>query len=119
MRKILLNTWVLLSISVFVVGASFIYSLLSCDFTWFARSGSVMAILGLILTIKHSSLSEEQNIDKVMMQRENFAVCMPNQGSEEYNSLYEKYKRYLRDENIGLLLTILGTIIWGYGDAFI
>lgn len=41
---------------------------------------------------------------------------MPEEDSKEYIKALKKARLIMRDEYLGILLTIIGTVIWGYGD---
>lgn len=119
MRNILLNTWVILFVAVFVGGISTCYAFINQDYLWVSRSGSVITVLGLLLTIKHTIFSESRDIHSVVTEKHHYAVYAPERDSEKYQEQIVHAKKIIRDEYIGFCTTIIGTIIWGYGDAII
>ena len=91
---------------------SFALSLYSREWLWFSRAGSIMTICGVILTIRpiirlgiKEWIKEQNTIDG---------------GSFEPTSKEIEADRQSNLDNaasqIGAVLAILGTIIWGYGD---
>lgn len=116
MRNILLNSWILLLLIVSTVAVSLYYSISTNDFTWFGRSGSLATIFGLLLTLKHHILSTSRDIESVVNEKFHYAVWAPSEESPEYQEDIKSAKKILRDEYIGVFVTIAGTIIWGYGD---
>jgi hypothetical protein len=116
MRNVLLHTWVVFLVTISIVSASLFVSVHTSDFAWFGRSGSVMTILGLMLTIKHTIFSDTRDIHKVVMEREHYSVYAPERDSEDYKEHMDKARKSIRDEYIGFTLTIVGTVVWGYGD---
>ena len=83
---------------------------------WFGRSGSIVTVAGLLITLKHSILSNKRTLDDAVMERNRYAKWAPDDDSPEYIAAVAEAKRVLRDEKVGLFLTVIGTAIWGYGD---
>ena len=119
MRNILLNTWVLILLALFVGGVSLWYSIFQQDYLWISRAGSVITVLGLLLTIKHSIFSEYRDIHSIVREKYHYAVYAPERDSEEYKKQIKHTKKIIRDERMGFGTTIVGTIIWGYGDLIV
>ena len=117
MRNIFLNTWVICGLVILISTSSVVYSAFINDFIWLSRSGSVITIFGLLLTLKHNILSENRDIDSIVKEKNHYANNSPKD-----SDLYKEHVKYARkviaDEYIGLSLTIVGTFIWGYGDLF-
>jgi hypothetical protein len=116
MRNVLLHRLMILVVTISIVIVSLFVSFYTLDFAWFGRAGSVMTILGLMLTIKHTILSDTRDIHKVVMARQHYSVFAPERDSDSYREHMEMARNSIRDEYIGFTLTILGTVIWGYGD---
>jgi len=116
MRNILLNTWLVLIVTASIFSVSLFVSINTAEFGWVGRSGSVITILGLLLTIKHTIFSDTRDIHKVVMERQHYAVWAPDRDSDAYKEHMELARKSIRDEYVGFTLTIIGTIIWGYGD---
>lgn len=96
--------------------ASLWYAIQVNDFLWVSRSGSVITVLGIMLTIKHSIFSNARDLQSVVREKNHYAVFAPDQSSDMYREHEAHAKIVIRDEYLGASLTIFGTIIWGYGD---
>lgn len=116
MRNLLLNTWVIVAIMAAVGGSSFWYAFETSDFLWVSRSGSILTVLGIMLTIKHNIFSESRDLNSVVNEKNHYAVWAPDKNSDEYRKQVEHAKVVLRDEYLGAGLTLTGTVLWGYGD---
>ena len=116
MRNIILHTGFLLFIATTVGLVSFIYSISSEDFSWVSRAGSIITIFGVLLTLKHHILSESRDIHSIVMEKRHYAKWAPKEEDEEYQKDIESSRIIMRDEYMGVALTVFGTVIWGYGD---
>jgi hypothetical protein len=85
MYKILLKTWVMCTLSIITLLVSLAYSLFTQDPQWIGRSGSIITIIGLLLTMKNSVLSSSRDIENVMNEKFHYAVYAPQKDSQEYN----------------------------------
>ena len=112
-----LSTRKALLFSVIVVAGGIWLSLKMEDWSWFSRSGSLIVIIGVLLT---SSQIIENN-RKLKMRRlrhdynfnRDFADDIKKQTLERSRSLDEDiWENGLR----GLYLLVSGTLIWGFGD---
>jgi hypothetical protein len=104
------TTWILLSIS-------FISTLIIPDllialkpegesiYQWFSRSGAIMTIFALYAANLTNRLSTEINRDIIEEELVN------HDGTRMFK------KRLWVTDALVLVLTVVGTIIWGYGDA--
>jgi uncharacterized membrane protein YuzA (DUF378 family) len=74
---------------------------------WFGRSGAITTVFSLLVV---STLNEGLR-----------NLWIPGQLADlEKIAVHEQYKpRFNWCENIALVLTIIGTIIWGYGDLLL
>jgi hypothetical protein len=84
------------------------------DWMWFARSGAVLTLLGLVLASR-----------KILIARADLLALlgeMERADGAERTARLESFKRLQRDldrqvmEKAGFGLLIAGTIIWGFGD---
>ena len=116
MRNIILNTWLLIVIMVVVSVSSIYFSIINQDYSFFSRSGSIVTMLGILLTVKHSILSESRGVTSILMEKNHYCVYMPQEDSQEYQNALRKSQLIMLDEYLGISLTIIGTVIWGYGD---
>ena len=116
MRETILRTWVIVSLALFLLIGSYSYATISEQSLWFGRAGSATTILGLLLTIKHTILAGSRDIHKIIMEKKHYAVWAPDRESDVYKEDMKFAKHVLRDEYTGLIVTVIGTIVWGYGD---
>lgn len=116
MRDALLNTWVLTAVAVAVLALSVIASATSGHWHWFGRAGSVTTVVGLLLMVKHAILAASRDRHDVVMEKNHFANFAPERDSPEYRLAEQNASRVLRDEKLGLIFTLIGTVVWGYGD---
>lgn len=74
--------------------------------TWWQRSGAPIAVFAFLAQNKASWL-------KSLLSAGSF-------GSEELTELRKKYYRWqVRGNNAAIVLTVVGTIVWGYGDKLL
>ena len=109
-RKALFLSFIASAISVWL-------SLRLDDWSWFARSGSIIVIIGIFLT----STQIIENSKRLHIRRRHH----DNNFGRDYASDIKHHKledSRQHDEDVwesglkGLYLLIVGTIIWGYGD---
>jgi len=73
---------------------------------WFQRSGSLTVIFAVWFEYNLSKINEHINLSGIVI--------------DEQQALSEKYSfRYKSAQYIGVVLAIMGTIIWGYGDLLV
>ena len=116
-RHVLLSTrWAAL-LSLIVSGSSITFSLSTGDWNWFARSGSLVVIIGIFLT----STQVIENSSRLRSRRTHHLKNFDRDYAEE--SRKESLSRFrILDEDLwenglrGFYLLVIGTLIWGYGD---
>ena len=106
---------VLFSVAVFVVGV--LFSLARDDWSWFARSGSIIVIIGIFLTssqiIENSRRLKLRRNHRHQNFHRDYAEDIKRETLERSRSLDEDiWENGLR----GLYLLVIGTLIWGFGD---
>lgn len=116
MKDYLLNTWFVVILICAVAAISLYCSFQLSDFSWFGRSGSIITIFGILLTIKHSIFSPSRDSAAVVRETQSYAKFAPEKDSDIYKEQLASAKTVIRDEYIGFTITIVGTGIWGYGD---
>lgn len=112
-----LTTQKALILSIAVLALSIWLSIRYQDWIWFSRSGSIIVIIGIVLTSSHI-IENSSKLHARRRQRDN------NFGRDYADETKQGTLKYSRrhDEDIwesslrGLYLLITGTIIWGYGD---
>lgn len=118
-RDKLLNTWFLLLMILVIAFLSIWKAFGVSDPLWFSRGGALITVLGLLLTVKHSILSSGRDLDSIVNEKFHYAVYAPSPGDERWESDRLQAKKIMRDEYIGIVTTIIGTVIWGYGDLIL
>lgn len=116
MREIFLNTWLLVTLAAAALAASLVGSALTEESHWFARSGAVVTVLGLLLTIKHNVLSSSRDINAIVAEKRHYAYFAPDKDSPVHQKDLQMARHIMRDEYLGLAFTVVGTVVWGYGD---
>ncbi len=87
-----------------VSGYSFYYSAISGEPLWFQRSGSIVVLIGVLITARR--------IVRLGKKYQNEDWSLPDESTEGKRVLLDQ-----RSESIfGPLVAIIGTIVWGYGD---
>lgn len=121
MRNVLINTWAITGVTAVAVSASLYASVVSGDPGWFARAGSVVTVLGLLLLIKHSVLCAGMDLEDAMMEKLHYRRerSPPSPGSSRYLAELAHTRRILLDEFLGFGITLFGTVIWGFGDLLV
>ncbi|PQJ50471.1 hypothetical protein BTO01_24200 [Vibrio jasicida] len=109
----------LLLFNAFSVYLSFIKK----DFNWLAASGGVTTIFGVLLTVSHSVPKTEEDVQNFVgsmfpKSRDGImAEMLPTRGStpsDKKQEMARKATSVLKAEALGLILTIVGTLVWAY-----
>lgn len=112
-----LSTRKALLLSVVVITGGMWFSIELMDWSWFSRSGSLIVIIGILLT----SSQIIENSRKLKIRRSHHELNFNRDFADDINKHTLKRSRDL-DENIwenglrGLYLLVCGTLIWGFGD---
>ena len=115
MRNMLLNTGTF-TITMILVGViSFAYAIHTNEFLWVSRSGSIIIVLGIMLTIRNSNFSNSRALESIVREKNHYAVYALEEDSDLHQQHETKAKLVTRDKCIGAFFTIVGTVIWGYG----
>lgn len=114
-----MRTWVMVLVALSVLGVSVVVAIAARDPEWFARAGSLVTIIGLTLMVKRNLLCVHGNTEEALVEKLHYSPSMPQPGTERYERELARARRILRDEALGLTLSITGTITWGYGDLLI
>ena len=107
-------------LAVVICAASIWLSLQTQQWHWFARSGCVLVVLGILLT----SNQIIENSKRLKQRRTTNHFRFNHDYAEEYRHHKLEYSSLL-EENIwqnglhGLYLLIIGTLIWGFGDLLV
>ena len=84
---------------------SYFYSFGTKPETWFARSGSIMVLLSVIVEYKLAVL-QQNKINRAIQKSSYIGMPARSKLSKEYNYI----------STVTHVFVILGTLIWGYGD---
>ena len=112
-----LSTRKALLLSAIVIAGGIWFSLKQTDWSWFSRSGSLIVIIGILLT----SSQIIENSRKLKIRRSQHDHNFKRDFANEIKEQTLKRSRSL-DEDIwenglrGLYLLVSGTLIWGFGD---
>jgi lysylphosphatidylglycerol synthetase-like protein (DUF2156 family) len=83
------------------------------DWTWFSRSGSLIVIIGIILT-SHQILEHMRNLDR--NRRHDSKFNRDWAAGERQHYIHEDNEYVWTSEKYGLYMLVLGTFVWGFGD---
>lgn len=121
MREILINTWAVAGVVGGITAGSLVFSMMTGEPQWFARSGSIMTVSGLLLLVKHSVLCAGTDLESAMMEKLHYrrGRAPPTPGTDEYEKDMRHTRRILMDEIAGFAMSLVGTVIWGYGDLLL
>jgi len=116
-RHVILSTRkaLLLSITVFIIGVWLSFD--QNDWTWFARSGSMIVVIGIFLT----SSQIIENSRRLKIRRSHHEQNFHRDYAEDIKRGTLERSRSL-DEDIwenglrGFYLLVVGTLIWRFGD---
>jgi hypothetical protein len=128
MKRFATNPLAVLAVATIGVVASTVASVIVDDWVWFQRSGSLLTLAGAVLaaraivrlgrkgttppspfemtTTTGSSYTEDGKL-MVSIKRKPEAVAKERESRRDGNSIV-----------LGFLVTLAGTVIWGYGDLF-
>ncbi len=113
--------WVVYLILIILFTASALISICYKDSTWLSAFGGVMTIFGLLLTVSHSVPKTEDDIKRFIELRfpESRDGIHPELVSEEQQNKIDctreqEANRVLKSEATGLIITIIGTLVWAY-----
>lgn len=112
MNRLLSNSSLLLSLCTIVVGVSLSVSLWSGAWHWFARSGAIATLAGVVLSVRPlirmgllGWVRHQNKIDG------GGAGPTPEELEADRQQLLDA-----RAARLGALLAVAGTLVWAYGD---
>ena len=113
MNKIFSNIYLFLFIGICAASLSFLYSCITQNWDWFSRSGSIVTMTGIILKGKPVFI---MGVEKYI-ESQNIIDCGSILGNtDKEKEANKQLKLDVLGLYIGCFTTILGTLIWGYGD---
>jgi len=118
MRKIFGNNQVMVSAAASFAIVGIVTSICLRDFSWFARFGSVITAVGIILFNRYVILGQDILPDVKMAD-----TGLSSHDPEHYRRVQEPVPRAVVEDQysrkavyFGLWITLAGTVIWGFGD---
>jgi hypothetical protein len=107
------------TMAMLVAVGGLLISLWKHDFTWFARSGSILVAFGLALFSRASVIGEDIKLEVVMEE-----TGLSHLKKEHWNQVGEPVPEWVKEDwetrravgTLGPLVSGLGTLIWGFGD---
>lgn len=110
----LLKPWFLVPFNLGLFLVSLFFSLKTSNFNILAGSGAILSVSGLLLSIKHNLLVEFTDIKKAVGSKKGLGVLSTSDPVEQLKFEVETL-RILKEEKLGVFLTIIGAFIGGYG----
>jgi len=108
-------------LSIFCVISIFV-SIIKKDFAWFSAYGGVATIFGILLTVSHSVPMSKEEINRFLdslFPESRDGILSETESATNREARISKRiseaNRILNSEAIGLIVTIIGTLIWAYG----
>jgi len=109
-KKMILNKFFWLTLSFSVGGLSFFRDLYISQPHWFQRSGSLITVFGIFLGArKFLSIGIRELI------KDEYTIDGGN-ASTDFDKINNEAELNVISCYLGMLLSIIGTIIWGYGE---
>jgi hypothetical protein len=104
---------------IFFNTASIVISYAMRDFNWFAASGGVTTIFGVLLTVSHSVPKTDEDIQNYiasMFPKSRDGILPEEEATEkdQEQTMITAVNKILKTESTGLVITITGTLIWAY-----
>lgn len=99
---------------VFVL-VSFLLALKLQNADLLASSGAVLTVCGIYLSFSHTILLSSKDDHKLMCNKLEYSLFLPDEDSPHYNQQLLRAKQFLYSERIGFGLSVIGTVIWAYG----
>jgi hypothetical protein len=100
-----------------ILGSGCVASISQGDWTWFSRCGSLVVVIGIILT--SSQILEHIRMLKIRQLNSHGEFTRDWAKAERQQTLNDsRFHEEITwtNERSGLLMLITGTLIWGFGD---
>ncbi len=116
MRRRKSVTWRAYLVAAIVLGIGLSASIVTTDWQWFSRSGSIVVVVGILLT-SHQIL---EDIGQLRIRRDSnqhrSAMHDWAKGDPRLDITRNHEEEAWATESSGFLLLIVGTLVWGLGD---
>lgn len=112
MRKHFSNIWLLFGLAAVVLVVSTVASYLTCKWHWFGRSGAIVTVAGVLLSVRplvRMGLTEWVRSQSVIDGGQDPPT--PEEVEEDRQT-----KLDATATQIGAAMAVIGTLIWAYGD---
>lgn len=108
--KFLGNKKAVITFSVFMALAGIFISTFNSDWLWFSRFGSLITVAGLLL------ISSQSFVKGIYLANASATICA--ELDKEGNAIVtnEEDRKIGSKIFTGIVITIIGTVIWGFGD---
>lgn len=119
MKKLLTNNNILILITFFIILYGIIHSVIAEDFIWFARSGSVLVAIGIFMISRFTLVNEEPLLfigDEKTYENLNSPDFYNKRDMQIPDYVVKDHENKKSIEIYGPFISLLGTLIWGYGD---
>jgi len=120
MRKLIANTTIMVfaAVALIIIGA--VVGFRAQDFSWFARFGSLVTCIGIIV-ISRPSITRKDILVPIVMDAQS---GLTQRDPEYYLSRHEPVPDWVWQDVLsrravgvyGPIVTLAGTAIWGFGD---
>ena len=113
MNKILSNIYLFPFLAICAVCLSLVASYTTRNWDWFARSGSIVTMVGIILSVRPILRMGVAKYIEEQKTQDNGSILgdTPKEIVEDRQLKLDVLGLY-----IGNFMTVVGTLIWGYGD---
>lgn len=110
LKSTLWNAWFVLIFSIVSVVMGVVLAIHFCDWLWFSRFGSLISVAGLLLV---SSPIGDLGVYRAHARSFGFAR-KDDDGNSQVST--DESKNTGNKVLVGIFVSILGTIVWGFGD---
>ncbi|EHK2887279.1 hypothetical protein ABWK96_004625 [Vibrio parahaemolyticus] len=114
--KALMQRYVSLAASIIIMYYSYFYACMFGNAAIFSGSGSIVSIIGLLLTLKHNFISDASNPHAAFHKYHKKMGSFNSIGQMEDASKVNPVIRAIKDEYMGVALLVLGGLVSGYGS---
>jgi hypothetical protein len=118
MRKIVANNQIMVTAATSFAIVGIVTSICLRDFSWFARFGSMITAIGIILFNRYVIVGQDILPDVKMAE-----TGLSSHDPEHYRRVQEQIPPAVVEDQysrkavyFGLWTTLAGTVIWGFGD---
>jgi hypothetical protein len=112
MNRLFSNIWLLIGVAALAVVASVLASHITGKWHWFGRSGAIVTMAGVILSVRplvRMGFAEWLRSQRVI--DGGHFVPTPEEIEEERQTTLDATA-----SNIGVYMALVGTVVWAYGD---